>query len=179
MSAGPSRAAGHVVLVGMMGVGKSTVGRRLASALELPFVDSDDELVARTGRTVAEIFAADGEPAFRVLEAEVMADLLASDRATVIAAAGGAVLAPATRAWLRERSTVVWLRAPVDVLVERTSGGTHRPALADDPRATLERMEDDRSAVYAEVADVVIDADRPVAAVVDAIVVALRSVVTS
>lgn len=161
----------HVVLVGMMGVGKSTVGRRVAERLDRPFRDSDEEIVARSGRAVAEIFSADGEAAFRVIEASVMADLLREERPTVIAAAGGSVLDPGTRALLGgPGTTVVWLRAPVDVLVDRTATGTHRPALADDPRAALEGMEADRRAIYTEVADIVIDADASIDEVVDAIV---------
>lgn len=163
------RSPGHVVLVGMMGVGKSTVGRRLAASMARPFHDSDDEVVARAGRPVAEIFATDGEPAFRALEATVMADLLVDPEPAVIAAAGGAVLDPTTRASLRGAGTVVWLRAPVDVLVDRTAGGTHRPALADDPRAALVRMESDRADVYASVADLVIDTDATVDDVVGTI----------
>lgn len=171
---GPSR---HVVLVGMMGVGKSTVGRSLGAAMSWPFVDSDDEVVARAGRPVAEIFATDGEAAFRVLEATVLGDLLADPRPSVIAAAGGAVLDPATRERLRESATVVWLRAPVDVLVGRTATGTHRPALADDPHGTLSRMESERTSVYESVADVVVDADRPIVDVVAAILSSIEGVV--
>ena len=169
----------HVVLVGMMGVGKSTVGSLVATALGVAFVDSDAEVERRTGRTVAELFAA-GEPEFRAVEAAVMAELLDSDAPNVIAAAGGAVLDPDTRRALRDRSTVVWLQAPVDVLVGRVTGSDHRPALADDARGTLERMRNDREALYVEVADLTIDSSVPVdevaAAIVDA-VVASRGVV--
>lgn len=171
-----SRAPGHVVLVGMMGVGKSTVGRALAVALGRDFVDSDDEVVSRTGRSVTEIFATDGEAAFRVVEAEVMAELLAVDRPSVIAAAGGAVLAESTRRRLADAGTVVWLRAPVEVLVERIAGGTHRPALADDPQGALERMASERAALYAEVADLTVDATRPVDTVVAEIAAAVAEV---
>lgn len=169
MNTSASRSA-HIVLIGMMGVGKSTVGRRVARELSRPFVDSDDEVVARTGRAVIEIFATDGEPAFRAIEEEVMADLLASPTPSVIAAAGGSVLSASTRARLRESGTVVWMRAPVDVLVGRTSRGTHRPALADNPRATLTQMETDRESLYGEVADITVDCTAPIAAVVGTIV---------
>ncbi len=169
MNTSASRSA-HIVLIGMMGVGKSTVGRRVAKELSRPFVDSDDEVVARTGRAVSEIFATDGEPAFRAIEEDVMADLLASPTPSVIAAAGGSVLSSTTRARLRESGTVVWMRAPVDVLVGRTSRGTHRPALANDPRATLNQMETDRESLYGEVADITVDCTAPIAAVVGAIV---------
>jgi shikimate kinase len=165
---------GHIVLVGMMGVGKSTVGRQVARILNRPFVDTDLEIQSRTGRTVAELFAADGEPAFRVLEADVVADLLAAENPTVIAAAGGVVLDAQTRARLRDSGIVVWLQASVDVLVGRVVNGTHRPALADDPRGTLERMDGDRQGLYAEVADVAIDSSQPIRLVVDAIVTAVN-----
>lgn len=166
----------HVVLIGMMGVGKSTVGRRVAKALDRPFFDSDDEVVARTGRAVTEIFSTDGEPAFREIEAATMAELLSSPTASVIAAAGGSVLDPTTRTRLRASGTVIWMRAPVDVLVGRTSRGTHRPALANDPRATLTQMETDREALYSEVADAVVDCTAPIAAVVASIVAVVDKV---
>ena len=175
MNSASSRSA-HIVLIGMMGVGKSTVGRRVAKELSRPFVDSDDEVVARTGRAVTEIFATDGEAAFRDIEAEAMADLLASPVPSVIAAAGGSVLISSTRDRLRESGTVVWMRAPVDVLVGRTSRGTHRPALANDPRATLTQMETDRVALYSEVADITVDCTAPIAAVVGTIVRSVNEV---
>ncbi len=175
MNSASSRSA-HIVLIGMMGVGKSTVGRRVARELSRSFVDSDDEVVARTGRAVTEIFATDGEAAFRDIEAEVMAELLASPVPSVIAAAGGSVLNSSTRARLRESGTVVWMRAPVDVLVGRTSRGTHRPALANNPRATLTQMETDREALYGEVADITVDCTAPIAAVVRTIVQSVNEV---
>ncbi len=167
---GPTSRSAHIVLVGMMGVGKSTVGRRVAKQLKRPFVDSDDEVVSRTGRPVAEIFATDGEAAFRSIEAEVMADLLDSPIPSVIAAAGGSVLDAATRTRLRAAGTVVWMQAPVDVLVDRTSRGTHRPALATDARATLLQMETDRETLYREIADLTVDSTAPINAVVAAVV---------
>jgi len=166
----------HIVLIGMMGVGKSTVGRRVAKELSRPFVDSDDEVVSRTGRAVSEIFATDGEQAFRRIEAEVMADLLSSSTPSVIAAAGGSVLSAETRARLRKSGTVVWMRAPVDVLVDRTSRGTHRPALADDPRTTLTQMETDRESLYGEVADLTVDSTAPIASVVSVIIRSVNEV---
>lgn len=99
-----------------------------------------------------------------------MADLLASPAPSVIAAAGGSVMSSSTRARLGESGTVVWMRAPVDVLIGRTSRGTHRPALANDPRATLMQMETDREALYGEVADITVDCTAPIAAVVGTIV---------
>ena len=176
MNASASTSA-HVVLVGMMGTGKSTIGRRVADVLHRPFIDSDDEVVARAGRPVAELFATDGEEAFRRIEAEVMADLLSSPTPAVIAAAGGSVLDPGTRARIRQAGTVVWMRAPVDVLVGRTGSGTHRPALEHDPRATLTQMESDRAPLYDEISDLVVDSSAPVETVVEAVVDAVRGVI--
>ena len=157
---------GHVVLVGMMGVGKTSVGRRVADALARPFSDSDAEVEARTGRTVRQIFETDGEAAFRALETSVLADALASVEPHVIAAAGGVVLAAGNRRLLRSAGTVVWLQAPVVVLVDRVATGHHRPAVEDDPEASLTRMEHARAELYAEVADVVIDTTLPLTEVV-------------
>jgi len=166
----------HIVLIGMMGVGKSTVGRQVARHLGRPFFDSDDEVVAQTGRQIADIFLTDGEPVFREIEAKVMFDLLSSKRPSVIAAAGGSILRPETRAALNDSATVVWMQAPVDVLVDRTARGTHRPALANDPAATLAKMEADRSALYAETADVCVDCTTSLDEVVQSIVAAVSEV---
>jgi shikimate kinase len=161
--------ADHVVLVGMMGVGKSTVGRRMAVALDRPFRDTDAEIEQRSGRAVAEIFATDGEPAFRSLESEVLRALVEEQVPSVIAAAGGVVLSPVNRTMLVDAGLVVWLKAPVEVLLGRVRNGTHRPALADDPRGALMQMESARQDLYAEVADVVVDSSLPIAAVVSSI----------
>lgn len=164
----------HIVLIGMMGVGKSTVGRRIARELHRPFLDSDDAVVARTGRPVTEIFATDGEATFREIEASVMDELLSDATPSVIAAAGGSILSPATRSKLDATGIVIWMRAPVDVLVGRTSRGTHRPALATDPLGTLTRMESDREDLYAEVADITVDCTRSITEVVASILDAVQ-----
>ena len=99
------------MLIGMMGSGKTTVGRSLAAALGRPLVDSDAQVEARTGRTVREIFESDGEAAYRVLEREALVDALGEAEPSVVAAAGGVVLDAGNRAVLQEAGTVVWLRA--------------------------------------------------------------------
>ncbi len=162
----------HVVLVGLMGSGKSTVGRVLAERLGRPLYDSDAMIEERTGRTVREIFATDGEPVFRALETEVLADALASEAPCVVAAAGGVVLAEHNRQLLRESGAkVVWLAADPAVLVDRVRSGVHRPALDGDPTGTLARMQREREPLYREVADLVITVDgaRTVGDVVEAV----------
>ena len=148
-----------LVLVGMMGSGKTTVGRLLAQRWGRRFLDSDEVIERRIDRTVAEIFDPAGEAAFRRLEAEALAEAIEATPPAVVAAAGGVVLDPANRALLHERSTVVWLRAEPEVLLERIqrAGQDHRPLLAEDPGAVLRQMEHERTALYAEVADVAVD----------------------
>ncbi|MEX1104586.1 MAG: shikimate kinase [Ilumatobacteraceae bacterium] len=161
----------HLVLVGLMGVGKSTVARLLGLRLGRAVVDSDAVIEAATGRTVREIFEADGEEAFRTLETAALVDALASPEPLVIAAAGGVVLRDENRAALRASGAkVVWLSADAATLVERVRGGEHRPALDGDPAGTLRRMQQAREPLYREVADVIVSADgRSVSDVVEAI----------
>ena len=161
----------HVVLVGLMGSGKTTVGRVLAERLHRPLFDSDQLIESRTGRTVREIFVSDGEPAFRALEAEVLAEALRSSPPAVIAAAGGVVLAEENRALLHQvPARVVWLRADPALLVERAASGSHRPLLDDDPAAVLRGMADLREPLYREVADMIISVDgRSITDVVEAV----------
>ncbi len=154
---------GRVLLVGMMGAGKTTVARLVGARLGWPVLDSDAQVEARTGRSVAELFDLGGEPAFRALESEVLADALASTPPAVIAVAGGAVLDPRNRRLMRERGTVVWLRAKTATLADRigaTSGvASHRPLLGADPAGTLTELDACRRPLYEEVADAVIDVD--------------------
>ena len=150
----------HLVLVGMMGAGKTTVGRRVATRLGRPFFDSDELVEARTGRTVREIFEVDGEAAYRPLETDALLDALASTEPAVIAAAGGVVLAPVNREALeRDGVHVVWLRADPSVLAVRAVTGEHRPLLDGDPEGNLRRLLETRLPLYAEVADQTIDVD--------------------
>lgn len=144
-----------VVLVGLMGAGKSCVGRRLAARLGWPFVDADDEIVKAAGLCIADIFALYGETAFRDCERKVMARLL-DGAPCVLAAGGGAFMDERTRALIQDRAVSVWLRADLEVLVARTAGRTHRPLLnAGDPRAILRDLMDRRYPVYA-LADVMV-----------------------
>lgn len=162
-----------IFLVGMMGVGKTTVGRLLAERLGLPFLDSDAQVIENTGMTVPEIFEQQGEAAFRAQESKALREAAAGDDA-VVAVAGGAVLDPANREVLREAGTVVWLRASVDTMALRVGKGHGRPLLDGDPAAALAAIYPQREPLYKELADVVVDVDdhRP-EAVVDQIVAAL------
>ena len=147
----------HVVLVGLSGTGKTSVGRRIAALLERAFVDVDDEIEERTGRTIRGIFA-EGEPAFREIEAKVMADLLGATEPTVIASGGGAVVTESTRRLLQQPEVfVVWLTATPAFLASRTTKKPHRPLLDDDPIGTLTRLSEERCGWYAEVADIRFD----------------------
>jgi shikimate kinase len=154
-----------------MGSGKSAVGRQLARRLGLEFVDSDDEIVARTGVDVAYIFEKEGEAGFRARESEVIDELTLRDN-VLVATGGGAVLDPANRERLRDRGRVVYLRTSVDQQLARTRRSTRRPLLNNpDPRGTLERLMAQRSPLYEEVADLAVDTDgRKVKTVVDEIV---------
>jgi shikimate kinase len=140
-----------------MGTGKTTVGRELARRLGRPLIDSDEQIEARTGRTVREIWRTDGEPAFRVFETEALAAAVTAEGPAVIAAAGGVVLAEANRRLLRSAGTVVWLRGDPEVLAERARRADHRPLLDRDPRAALEAMARERIHLYEEVADHAVD----------------------
>lgn len=139
-----------VVLVGLMGVGKSTVGRRLAALLKTDFVDVDDEIERAADRTVSEIFEHHGEAYFRDGERRVIARLMA-EKHGVIATGGGAFVDPDTRALILERGIAVWLDCDVDTLVERTARRDNRPLLrTGDPRTILADLKDRRGACYAE-----------------------------
>lgn len=148
-----------VAFVGLMGSGKSSVGRRVAAHFDLPFVDVDAEIEARTGLTIAEIFERDGEPAFRVLEADLIAELLERPAPCIIATGGGSVLDERTRRLLQDGAQVVWLRARPSTLAHRTKPDDTRPLLTGDHRATLERLAIERDPLYDEVADHVVVVD--------------------
>lgn len=149
----------RVLLVGLPGAGKTTTGRRLAKILDLPFADSDELVETAQGRTVPEIFAESGEPAFRALEAAAVTDALCSF-AGVIALGGGALTTPSTRdAVAASGVPVVLLRARLDTLGSRVGDARTRPLLAADPAGRLYQLEQERAPVYAELATVVVDTD--------------------
>ena len=151
----------HLVLVGLMGSGKTTVARIAAERLGRQVIDSDAVIEKATGRTVREIFATDGEDAFRAHETAALLDALASSEPAVIAAAGGVVLREENRAALkRSNAKVVWLCATPALLVDRVMSGGHRPLLDDDPAGTLQRMYDTRQSLYREVADAIVLVDK-------------------
>jgi len=162
-----------IALVGLMGAGKTTVGRRLAHALNLPFADADAEIVTAAGQSVDAIFADHGECEFRRGERKVIARLLAGP-IHVLATGGGAFIDPRTRALMKERAISIWLKAPLDVLMKRVAKRDDRPLLKeDDPRAVMQRLMDERYPIYAE-ADIIIETsagphNTAVAAILDAL----------
>jgi len=164
-----------VVLIGMMGAGKSSIGRRLAARLGIPFVDADAEIEKAAGMTVPEIFAIHGEPYFRAGEARVIARLLESGP-QVLSTGGGAFMNPETRATIRAKGISVWLRATLEVLSRRIKRRTDRPLLkTSDPVATLKRLIEERYPVYAE-ADLTVESrEVPHDTIVDEILAGLRS----
>lgn len=145
-----------IALVGLMGVGKSTVGRRLARRLGLPFADGDVEIEAAAAMTVSDIFARYGEGEFRAGEARVMRRLLEGPR-RVVATGGGAMLNPETRALMKARAVTVWMRAELEIVAQRVQRRDTRPLLRGrDPLATLRELAEARYPLYAS-ADLVVD----------------------
>lgn len=162
-----------VVLVGLMGVGKSTVGRRLARRLGLSFVDSDAEIEGASGYPAAEVFERYGERDFRDGERRLVARLIEGE-VRVIATGGGAYVDPGTRRLLNERAITIWLDAPIDILAERTSRRDTRAQLRNgDPKSVLERLAEERRPSYSEAHIHVKSGDGAHKDVVDAIVDAL------
>jgi shikimate kinase len=148
----------HVVLVGLSGTGKTSIGRIVAQRLAMPFLDADDAIEAREGRSVREVFAQDGEARFREIEADVMGASLAATVPTVTAAGGGAVVSAATRERLqRDDVFCVWLTAQPAFLASRAAGKAHRPLLDDDPVGALTRLAEERQPWFDAVADAVVD----------------------
>ena len=163
-----------IVLVGMMGAGKTSIGKRLALRLGLPFLDADVEIERAASMTIPEIFARHGEPFFRDREHHVVVRLLREGQ-HVLATGGGAFMQPTTRAEIRAHGISVWLKADLDVLLRRVRKRANRPLLAnDDQEGTLRRLIDLRYPVYAEADCTVISQEGPQDAVVEAVIAALK-----
>jgi len=164
-----------VVLVGMMGAGKSTIGRRMAARLRLPFLDADTEIEAAAGMTIPEIFAAHGEPYFRDGEARVIARLLDNGPA-VIATGGGAFMREETRERIRNKAVSIWLKADADTIMKRVRRRSDRPLLQNpDPEGTVNRLLGEREPVY-QLADLTIPSrDVPHERIVDECIEAVHA----
>lgn len=176
MTSGESTAGpAHVVLMGLMGSGKSTVGRLLAEALGRPLVDVDDVIHERTGLTVAELWARGGEVAYRPLERDVAVHVLTVEGPDVLALPGGGIDDDLVRTALATGDVfAVWLRVDPDVLAERVGRSDHRPLLGDDPGPVLRRQAAARSAALEAAADLVVDVgDRRADEVAAAVLAAL------
>lgn len=161
----------NLFLIGPMGAGKSAVGRQLARMLHMSFVDSDDEIEARTGVDIPFIFEKEGEEGFRKRETRVIDELTQRDD-IVLATGGGAIIDPRNRNCLGARGFVVYLHTTVEQQLERTRRGRHRPLLENDnPRQVLEELMASRDPQYREIADLVVETDgRKVSAVANEIV---------
>ncbi|MDP2802779.1 MAG: shikimate kinase [Phreatobacter sp.] len=165
--------ARSIVLVGLMGAGKSSIGRRLAHRLGLPFVDADTEIEKAADLTIPEIFDKHGEAYFRSGEVRVVARILDTGP-QVLATGGGAYMNPDTRDRIRERGISIWLKAELDVLMKRVKRRGDRPLLkADDPQAVLKRLMDERYPVYAEAALTVVSREATHEDVADDVIRAL------
>jgi len=175
----PSLVTRTVALVGLMGAGKTSIGRRLAQRLNLPFIDADAEIEAAAGGTIEDIFERHGEAVFRDGERRVIARLL-EQPTHVLATGGGAFMDPSTRALLKAKSITVWLKADLDLMLARVVRRNNRPLLkAGDPRAVLERLIAERYPVYAE-ADLAVDSvDGPPEATLDGVMTALAGLARS
>jgi len=171
----PPQAPRSLVLVGLMGAGKTCIGRRLATRLGLSFCDADAEIEAAAGMSIPEIFELHGEAAFRDGERRVLARLLNAPP-HVLATGGGAFMNPRTRALIKARAISIWLRADLDLLVRRTARRNHRPLLnRGDPRTILGELMAERHPVYAE-ADIVVDSvDGPPEATLEHVLAGLES----
>lgn len=173
-SSSPLSVPRTVALVGLMGAGKSAIGKRLALKLGLPFVDADDEIERAAGCSISEFFERFGETEFRAGERRVISRLLAGP-AHVLSTGGGAYMDPETRTLMRDHAITVWLRADLEVLYDRVRKRTHRPLLREgDPKEILARLMSQRYPVYAE-ADVVVESTaQPAEITTDQVLEALR-----
>ncbi len=151
----------NIILVGFMGCGKSTVGREIGLQLNYPLVDTDSLIVESVGMSVAKIFSQHGEDYFRDLETELLSQILSSEcRNQIISTGGGLPLREQNRAMLKKLGYVVWLKAGVETVLERTGKSKHRPLLNEpNPREKIKRMLAERDSIYADVADIAINTD--------------------
>lgn len=163
-----------IILIGMMGAGKSSVGRRLAAKLALPFVDADAEIEAAAGMSISRLMSDYGEPEFRRLEKRVMARLLEAPM-QVLSTGGGAFINDETRGLIRQKGISVWLKADTEILLERALRHDNRPLLQQgDPREIMSRLLKEREPIY-EQADITVESDgRPVDETVDRMIKALK-----
>ena len=147
----------NIFLIGLMGAGKTTIGRQIANELSLEFFDSDHEIENRTGVTITHIFDIEGEAGFRKRETNVLNDLT-EKKGIVLATGGGAILKPENRQFLMSRGTTIYLYADIDTLFERTSKDRNRPLLqTENPKTKLEELFEIRDPLYRETADIIID----------------------
>jgi shikimate kinase len=163
----------HVVIIGPMGSGKTTIGRLIADRLERPFVDNDGVLEATTGKTASEIEHDEGIHGLHAREADVLRHALEAEPPAVITAAASTVLDPELRDRLRDAAFVIWLTAEPTTLARRTTGSSTRPRLAPDPLALAEHQRAERDPFFAEVADLLVSTDASPLAVLDDIVAEL------
>ena len=165
-----------LILVGLMGAGKSAVGRRVAARMGVPFIDADTEIEKAAGCSIEDIFAREGEEGFRAGERRVVSRLLDTEPVHVLATGGGAFMDPDTRALITGKGISLWLRADLEVLFERVSRRSHRPLLKTaDPKGTLAALMEKRYPVYAE-ADIVVDSgEGPIGPMVEKVLAAVRN----
>jgi shikimate kinase len=153
------RADRHIVLIGLPGAGKTSVGRQLARVLERPFADADEQLELSVGCTIPQLFRERGESELHRLEAELLAELLGRDHPLVVSAPGAAHIGAENRALLAESAVVFWIHGSVRFLTE-LSDPAHRPRVVDSHEEALVRLEGELSGLYAEIADRVVDIER-------------------
>jgi shikimate kinase len=149
----------HLVLVGMMGVGKTTVGRYLAAQLDRPFVDLDTELVSSMGMSISEAFSSRGEPWFREQESVTLDAVLDNQDPHIVSPGGGVVLAERNRVILAEKAQTIWLRATPETILRRVGSAVNRPLLAENPEERVRRIDSERRELYALSSQEVIDVD--------------------
>ncbi len=159
-----------IVLIGLMGAGKTTIGRRLAARLDLPFTDSDQAIEEAAGQSIADIFASHGEAHFRTGEAKVISRLLKGGP-QVLATGGGAFMNTATRELILANSVSVWLKASLEILMERVQRRSHRPLLQEpDPEAIMKKLINERYPVYEQAEITIVSTEEPHDAIVSSVV---------